>query len=65
MLDYKEDKNDLWLIYELCGKPLSKLLFNAKGQFFKGERIYEVKQDPSTMEIFERKNCREFKKMII
>ena len=26
-----EDKWDLWLIYELCGTPLSKLLFETKG----------------------------------
>ena len=27
LLAQSEDKNDLWLVYELCGKPLSKLLF--------------------------------------
>jgi len=43
MLDSQEDKHDLWIVYELCGKPLSKMLFQTKGQFFRGERIYEVK----------------------
>jgi len=43
MLDSQEDKHDLWIVYELCGKPLSKMLFQTKGQFYRGERIYEVK----------------------
>jgi hypothetical protein len=37
-----EDKSDLWLVFELCGQPLSKILFKQKGTFYKGERIYEV-----------------------
>lgn len=38
-----EDKKDLWLIYELCeGKSLNESLFDVKGEFFKGERIYMV-----------------------
>jgi len=38
-----EDKKDLWLIYELCeGKNLNDSLFEVKGEFFKGERIYMV-----------------------
>lgn len=40
MLDSREDKFDLWLIFELCGSPLSKTLFQVKGEFYKGERIY-------------------------
>ena len=31
LLDQKDDKFDLWLVYELCGSPLSKLLFTTKG----------------------------------
>ena len=42
MLDTKEDKTDLWLIFELCGKPLSKTIFDVKGEFYRGERIYQV-----------------------
>ena len=53
----REDKFDLWLIYELCGSPLSKLLFQPKGTFYKGERIYEVQQDPRIMNILQRNNC--------
>ncbi len=43
LLDSIEDKRDLWLIYELCeGKTMNEYLFNVKGEFFKGERIYMV-----------------------
>lgn len=42
MLDNVEDKTDLWVVYELGGKPISKLLMQTKGQFYRGERIYEV-----------------------
>ena len=64
MIDCIDDKNDLWLVFELCGKPLSKVLFPTKGQFFKGERIYEVQQDMQICEILEQDHCREFKKII-
>ena len=64
LLDSQEDKHDLWIIYELCGKPLSKMLFQTKGQFYRGERIYEVKQDPKIMSILEKNNCKEFKKIV-
>lgn len=64
MLDDVEDKSDLWVVYELGGKPLSKLLMQTKGQFYRGERIYEVTQDPRIYEILEQNNCHEFKRVI-
>jgi serine/threonine protein kinase len=43
LIDSVEDKKDLWLIYELCpGKTMNELLFDVKGEFYKGERIYMV-----------------------
>jgi serine/threonine protein kinase len=43
LLDYVEDKKDLFLIYELClGKTMNEHLFDVKGEFYKGERIYLV-----------------------
>eukprot|EP00347_Sterkiella_histriomuscorum_P022827 403337002 len=43
LLDSVEDKKDLWLIYELCkGRSLNEQLFEVKGEFYKGERIYKV-----------------------
>jgi len=44
LMDCVEDKKDVWLVYELCeGKNLNEALFEVKGEFYKGERIYEVK----------------------
>ena len=38
LIDSVEDKRDYWLIYEMCqGKTMNELLFNVKGEFFKGE----------------------------
>ncbi len=45
-LDLIEDAKDIWLIYELGGASLSKLLFDVKGEFFKGERLYHVSHMP-------------------
>lgn len=43
LLDSVEDKKDLWLIYELCpGGTMNDLMFDVKGEFYKGERIYMV-----------------------
>jgi serine/threonine protein kinase len=43
MHDSVEDKKDLWLIYELApGKTMNEHLFEVKGEFYKGERIYMV-----------------------
>jgi hypothetical protein len=43
LIDSVEDKKDLWLIYELCkGKTMNEHLFEVKGEFYKGERIYMV-----------------------
>lgn len=33
---------DQWLVFELGGSTLSKILYEMKGQFFKGERVYSV-----------------------
>lgn len=42
-----EDKKDLWLIYEVCrGRNLNECLFEVKGEFYKGERVYGVKHWP-------------------
>jgi len=37
-----EDSKDNWLVYEVGSSPLSKHLFDVKGEFYKGERIYLV-----------------------
>ena len=42
LLNKIEDKKDIWLIYETGGSSLTQVLFDIKGEFYKGERIYKV-----------------------
>jgi len=42
ILDYSIQAKDVWIVYELGNQSLGKLLFDVKGEFFKGERIYNV-----------------------
>lgn len=37
-----EDKHDFWLVYEVGSKCLGRQLAEVKGEFYKGERIYNV-----------------------
>lgn len=48
-------------MFELCGKPLSKTLFEVKGEFYKGERIYSVLHKEDIYNVFEDDKCRVFK----
>lgn len=38
-----EEPKDSWLVYEVGAAPFSKHLFEVKGEFFHGERIYNVR----------------------
>ena len=40
LLQIVEENKDTWLIYELGSQPMSKHLFDVKGEFYKGERLY-------------------------
>lgn len=62
LLDRVEDKKDLWLIYELCpGKTMNEQLFDVRGEFFKGERIYMVHHSQFYHDIRTDLNlCKEF-----
>jgi hypothetical protein len=42
LLDVLEEPKDYWLVYEVGSQPLTKLLFDVKGETYKGERIYCV-----------------------
>lgn len=37
-----EETKDVWLSYQVGGQCLTNLLFEVKGEFYKGERIYGV-----------------------
>ena len=41
-LDIMEDTRDMWVVYKLGGASLTKELFEVKGDFFKGERLYRI-----------------------
>lgn len=42
LVDYKSSRLDHWHVFELGGTTLSKSMFDIKGEFYKGERIYGV-----------------------
>lgn len=42
LTDQINEPKDLWLAYEVGGNSLSKMLFDVKGEFHNGERIYFV-----------------------
>lgn len=42
LLDEIEEHKDYWLVYEVGANALSKHLFEVKGEFYKGERLYLV-----------------------
>jgi hypothetical protein len=46
LLEEKEDRKDLWLVFQLGGQSLNKGLCDVKGEFYKGERIYKVNHGP-------------------
>lgn len=64
LIDCQENKYDIWLVFELGGQPLNNLLYNTKGKFYQGERIYEVKQDPLIFELLQKNNCLQFKVIV-
>jgi len=42
LLDEIDEAKDFWLVYEVGSSALSKHLFDVKGEFYKGERLYLV-----------------------
>jgi len=58
LLDYAETKRDIWLVMEYGGTSLTKMAYDIKGEFLRGERLYRVnhlpmlqamKQDPAVL----------------
>ena len=44
LYEYYEDNNDIWFSYEKGGSSLSSLSFQIKGEFDRGERIYNIQK---------------------
>jgi serine/threonine protein kinase len=42
LLNQVDEVKDFWLVYEVGSEPLGKHLTEVKGEFYKGERIYNV-----------------------
>ena len=40
LVDSKENNFDMWLVYQLGGQSLTRNLYDVKGEFYKGERLY-------------------------
>jgi len=58
LLDFQETKRDIWIVMEYGGTSLTKMAYEIKGEFLRGERLYRVnhlpmlqsmKQDPSVL----------------
>ena len=41
-----QEARDCWLLHEVGGRPLSKQLFELKGEFYNSERLYHVHAQP-------------------
>lgn len=41
-----ETRTDIWIVMEHGGQPLSKVLFTTRGEFYRGERVYRVVDQP-------------------
>ncbi len=53
LLDYYEDSQDLWLIFERSGPTLNNLIFKIKGEFLNNERIYYIQKGRFFKALFE------------
>jgi serine/threonine protein kinase len=62
LIDYIEDSNDIWIVFQKAGKSLASLAFKIKGEFLANERIYNIKKGKFLIEIFE--NIKNFKLLL-
>lgn len=46
LLDFQETKRDIWLVMEYGGTSLTKMAYEIKGEFLRGERLYRVDHLP-------------------
>jgi dual specificity tyrosine-phosphorylation-regulated kinase 2/3/4 len=56
LMEKINEKRDWWLVYELGGDSLSKMLFEVKGEFHNGERIYFINHQNFYFDIKKSKN---------
>jgi len=51
LIDYVETKRDIWLVMEYGGTSLTKVAYEIKGEFLRGERLYRVNHLPTLQEM--------------
>lgn len=42
VVEILQDSKDTWIVYELGGETLSKVMMEMKGDFIDGSRVYTV-----------------------
>ena len=66
LVDYFEDNNDIWLVFEKGGKTLTSLIFKIKGEFLGNERIYSIRKGKFLVSLFQDlNNLRSFMRKIL
>jgi serine/threonine protein kinase len=56
LIDYIEDRDDIWIVCQKGGKSFTSLIFKIKGEFLNNERIYNVKKGKFLTDIFDNIN---------
>ena len=56
LIDEIDEGKDYWLAYEVGSSSLTKHLYDVKGEFFKGERVYHVHHQALFQGIKQNKN---------
>jgi hypothetical protein len=41
------------MVYELAGSPISKMVYDMKGEFYKNERVYKINFTPIYEKLFQ------------
>jgi len=62
LLDYSETKKDIWLVMEYGGTCLTKMAYEIKGEFLRGERVYRVIHLPLLQRM--KRDVRNLKQML-
>ena len=44
LIEFQTTKTDTWIVLELGGYTLPKTCYEMKGEFYKGERVYNVEE---------------------
>lgn len=66
LIEYIEDNNDIWIVFEKGGRSIGTLMFKIKGDFIENERIYLIKKGRFYEHLFENEiNFKNFFKKLL